>query len=83
MKTSVTGGRCPNSCRKRHPSEAAPGSLPWNIYGTTAFGRIFDPRRDARLKVAFREFYDRSRQMVIEQEQLGPAQESWLPTVAK
>lgn len=51
-----------------------PGSLPWNIYGTDGLWEEFStPSRDARLKVAFREFYDRSRQMVIEQEQLDPA----------
>jgi len=51
-----------------------PGSLPWNIYGTDGLWEEFStPSRDARLKVAFREFYDRSRQMVIEQEQLGPS----------
>ena len=49
-----------------------PGSLPWNIYGTDGLWEEFStPSRDARLKVAFREFYDRSRQMVIEQEQFG------------
>ena len=51
-----------------------PGSLPWNIYGTDGLWEEFStPSRDARLKVAFREFYDRSRQMVIEQEQFGPS----------
>lgn len=51
-----------------------PGSLPWNIYGTDGLWEEFStPSRDARLKVAFREFYDRSRQMVIEQEQLDPS----------
>ncbi len=51
-----------------------PGSLPWNIYGTDGLWEEFStPSRDARLKVAFREFYDRSRQMVIEQDQLNPS----------
>ena len=51
-----------------------PGSLPWNIYGTDGLWEEFStPSRDARLKVAFREFYDRNRQMVIEQEQFGPS----------
>ncbi len=50
-----------------------PGSLPWNIYGTDGLWEEFStPSRDARLKVAFREFYDRTRQMIIEQEQLDP-----------
>lgn len=51
-----------------------PGSLPWNIYGTDGLWEEFStPSRDARLKVAFREFYDRSRQMVIEQARLDPS----------
>ncbi len=47
-----------------------PGALPWNIYGTDGIWEEFStPSRDARLKVAFREFYDRTRQMIIEAEQ--------------
>jgi hypothetical protein len=47
-----------------------PGALPWNIYGTDGIWEEFStPSRDARLKVAFREFYDRTRQMILEAEQ--------------
>ncbi|GAB4284395.1 MAG: hypothetical protein Kow0029_30950 [Candidatus Rifleibacteriota bacterium] len=43
-----------------------PGSLPWNIYGTDGLWEEFStPSRDARLKVAFRDFYERTRQMVL------------------
>lgn len=45
-----------------------PGSLPWNIYGTDGLWEEFStPSRDARLKVAFRDFYDRTRAMVLQQ----------------
>ncbi len=48
-----------------------PGELPWNIYGTDGLWEEFStPSRDARLKVSFREFYDRTRQMVLECEQV-------------
>jgi len=51
-----------------------PGELPWNIYGTDGLWEEFStPSRDARLKVSFREFYDRTRQMVLEAEQVDPA----------
>lgn len=50
-----------------------PGALPWNIYGTDGLWEEFStPSRDARLKVAFREFYDRTRQMILEAEQQNP-----------
>ena len=43
-----------------------PGSLPYNIYGTDGiWEELSTPSRDARLKVAFREFYDTTRQMVL------------------
>lgn len=50
-----------------------PGALPWNIYGTDGLWEEFStPSRDARLKVAFREFYDRSRQLIFDiRSQLG------------
>ncbi len=49
-----------------------PGSLPGNIYGTDGLWEEFStPSRDARLKVAFREFYDRTRQMILESGQQG------------
>ena len=49
-----------------------PGALPWNIYGTDGLWEEFStPSRDARLKVAFREFYDRTRQMILDAEQSG------------
>lgn len=44
---------------------AHPGALPWNIYGTDGVWEEFStPSRDARLKVAFKEFYDNSRQII-------------------
>lgn len=43
-----------------------PGKLPYNIYGTDGlWEELSTPSRDARLKVAFREFYDAARQMVL------------------
>ena len=46
-----------------------PGSLPYNIYGTDGiWAELSTPSRDARLKVAFREFYDTTRQMVLNAE---------------
>ncbi len=49
---------------KPHPS-----SLPYNIYGTDGiWEELSTPSRDARLKVAFREFYDTTRQMVLNAE---------------
>ncbi|MDD3147376.1 MAG: hypothetical protein PHD82_08750 [Candidatus Riflebacteria bacterium] len=51
-----------------------PGSLPWNIYGTDGLWEEFStPSRDARLKVSFREFYDRTRQMILAAGQFNPA----------
>ena len=47
-----------------------PGKLPYNIYGTDGiWEELSTPSRDARLKVAFREFYDTTRQMVLAYEQ--------------
>ena len=47
-----------------------PGKLPFNIYGTDGiWEELSTPSRDARLKVAFREFYDTTRQMVMAYEQ--------------
>ena len=47
-----------------------PGKLPYNIYGTDGLWEEFStPSRDARLKVAFRDFYDTTRQMVLAYEQ--------------
>jgi len=46
--------------RKPHP-----GSLPWNIYGTDGEWESFStPSRDARLKVAFQEFFSQTVRMV-------------------
>ena len=46
-----------------------PGQLPYNIYGTDGiWEELSTPSRDARLKVAFREFYDTTRQMVLNAE---------------
>lgn len=54
--------------RKPHP-----GSLPWNIYGTDGVWEEFStPSRDARLKVAFRDLYDRTRQIVLSTYQQSP-----------
>lgn len=54
------------SVEKGINSHPHPGALPWNIYGTDGIWEEFStPSRDARLKVAFREFYDRTRQMVM------------------
>lgn len=51
-----------------------PGKLPWNIYGTDGVWEDYStPSRDARLKVAFREFYDRTRAAVIEAGRLSPS----------
>lgn len=65
------------SIAKGISSKAHPGALPWNIYGTDGIWEEFStPSRDARLKVAFREFYDRSRQMILLAETaatVGPA----------
>jgi hypothetical protein len=45
--------------------KAHPGALPWNIYGTDGIWEEFStPSRDARLKVAFKEFYDNTRQII-------------------
>lgn len=50
-----------------------PGKLPFNIYGTDGiWEELSTPSRDARLKVAFREFYDTTRQMVMAYEQQDP-----------
>jgi len=58
------------SIEKGISGRSHPGALPWNIYGTDGVWEEFStPSRDARLKVAFREFYDRTRQMIIEAEQ--------------
>lgn len=58
------------SIKKGISQRAHPGALPRNIYGTNGIWEEFStPSRDARLKVAFREFYDRTRQMIIEAEQ--------------
>ncbi|MDN5278843.1 MAG: hypothetical protein PWR01_2808 [Clostridiales bacterium] len=52
-----------------------PGSLPWNIYGTDGIWEEFStPSRDARLKVAFKDFYDRSCQMILESYRSNPAE---------
>ena len=60
-----------NLCIEKGISKRShPGALPSNIYGTDGIWEEFStPSRDARLKVAFREFYDRTRQMIIEAEQ--------------
>lgn len=48
--------------RKPHP-----GSIPWNIYGTDGLWEEFStPSRDARLKVAFRDFYLRTQNLVLQ-----------------
>jgi len=58
------------SIEKGISKRSHPGALPWNIYGTDGIWEEFStPSRDARLKVAFREFYDRTRQMIAEAEQ--------------
>ncbi len=58
-----------------------PGELPWNIYGTDGLWEEFStPSRDARLKVSFREFYDRTRQMVLECAQVDSTAASALAT---
>ena len=50
-----------------------PGKLPYNIYGTDGiWEELSTPSRDARLKVAFREFYDVTRQMVMNTERYDP-----------
>lgn len=50
-----------------------PGKLPYNIYGTDGiWEELSTPSRDARLKVAFREFYDTTRQMVLNTERYDP-----------
>lgn len=42
-----------------------PGNLPWNIYGTDGLWEEFStPSRDARLKTAFRELYERTLHML-------------------
>ncbi|MEW6711225.1 MAG: hypothetical protein AB1403_15465 [Candidatus Riflebacteria bacterium] len=52
-----------------------PGSLPWNIFGTDGLWEEFStPSRDARLKVAFRDFYERTRNLVLQQNQVEPNQ---------
>ena len=49
-----------------------PGKLPWNIYGTDGIWEEYStPSRDARLKVAFREFYDRTRAVILDAERHG------------
>lgn len=46
--------------RKEHP-----GFLPWNIYGTDGEWEEYStPSRDARLKVAFAEFFNKTVQMI-------------------
>ncbi|OQA04671.1 MAG: hypothetical protein BWY66_02927 [bacterium ADurb.Bin374] len=46
--------------RKPHP-----GSLPWNIYGTDGEWESYStPSRDARLKVAFQDFYAQTERMI-------------------
>ena len=43
---------------KGNKQDAAPGALPYNIYGTDGIWEEYStPSRDARLKVAFQEFY--------------------------
>jgi hypothetical protein len=50
-----------------------PGSLPWNIYGTDGIWEEFStPSRDARLKVAFKDFYDRTCDMVLALHAINP-----------
>lgn len=56
--------------KKQHP-----GSLPWNIYGTDGLWEEFStPSRDARLKVAFRDFFERTRSMLMQTYQQNPQQ---------
>jgi len=56
--------------RKPHP-----GSLPWNIYGTDGLWEEFStPSRDARLKVGFRDFFERTRVMLVETWRKSPQQ---------
>lgn len=48
-----------------------PEKLPYNIYGTDGiWEELSTPSRDARLKVAFREFYDTVRRMILNIEQV-------------
>lgn len=50
-----------------------PGKLPYNIYGTDGiWEELSTPSRDARLKVAFREFYDYTRQVIMSAEKSNP-----------
>ena len=50
-----------------------PGRLPFNIYGTDGlWEELSTPSRDARLKVAFREFYDQTRTIVMNTESQDP-----------
>jgi hypothetical protein len=52
-----------------------PGSLPWNIYGTEGIWEEFStPSRDARLKVAFKDFYERTKDMVLAAHRQNPGQ---------
>ena len=53
-----------------------PGSLPWNIYGTDGdWEKYSTPSRDARLKVAFQEFFNRTVQMIRMAENGDPSLE--------
>jgi hypothetical protein len=50
-----------------------PGALPWNIYGTSGIWEEFStPSRDARLKVAFKDFYNRTVRMVLDVYKINP-----------
>jgi hypothetical protein len=50
-----------------------PGSLPWNIYGTDGLWEEYStPSRDARLKVAFRDLFERVAQMIEMAETRSP-----------
>ncbi|MGM0599423.1 MAG: hypothetical protein ACQETH_06355 [Candidatus Rifleibacteriota bacterium] len=52
-----------------------PGALPWNIYGTSGIWEEFStPSRDARLKMAFKGFYERTVRMVLDLYKINPQQ---------
>lgn len=57
-----------NICiEKKIHQRSHPGNMPRNIYGTDGIWEEYStPSRDARLKVAFKDFYDRTRAMVLQ-----------------
>lgn len=51
---------------KKIHKQPHPGALPWNIYGTDGLWETYStPSRDARLKVAFKEFYDNTKRSIL------------------